>query len=357
MPASESLKLDFYESGRGDTIVVTFPGGGLGIVDAHPSPTACRPEILQILGGKIVHFVCLTHPHADHGRDLIPVLESHDRVEEFWHTNSDILPFIYRLREVPSWPSEVREFALQMSGGFANFLIDLYGAIVERSIPIHIVRADQEPRIYDGVEVFAISPEEAIQQQFLDYWLDKAGDATAKRPDPNLLSAILILRWGRSVVVLGADALRQNWRTAVQRYQRLKIPKALVLKVPHHGALNSLDARRHSRERGYLDICLHSEEQRCCSILFAGDVSHPNERVYERLLGRTEVYCLSNGLNAGVKAVDLGIELEGARPVGDVAPCQPVISVALDTFGNLKVIEGVSCSDCPHRSGASDEDD
>src|SRR5207253_776290 len=145
----------------------------------------------------------------------------------------------------------------------------------------------QEPRVYDGVEVFAIGPEQAIQQRFVNYWLAKAGDPTAQRPDPNLLSAILILRWGISVVVLGADALRQNWRTAVRRYQHLKIPKALVLKVPHHGALNSLDVRRHSPEKGYLDICLHSEEQRCCSILFAGDVDHPNERVYERLLGRT----------------------------------------------------------------------
>ena len=353
MPASGSLKLDFYESGRGDTIVVTFPSGGIGIVDAHPSPTGCRPEILQIVRGKIIHFVCLTHPHADHGRDLIPVLESHDRVEEFWHTNSDILPFIYRLREVPSWSSEVREFALQMSGGFANFLIDLYGAIVERSILIHVIRAGQEPRIYDGVEVFAISPEEAIQQQFLKYWLEKAEDPTVERPDPNLLSAILILRWGASVVVLGADAVRPNWRTAVRRYQHLKIPKALVLKVPPHGALNSLDVRRHSSEKGYLDICFHSEAQRCCSILFAGDVSHPNERVYERLLGRTEVHCLSNGLIGRVKAIDLGIELEGARPVGDVIPCQPVVSVALDVSGNLRIVTGTNCSNCPRHPAAS----
>jgi hypothetical protein len=277
------------------------------------------------------------------------VLEKHDRVEEFWHTNADIVPFIYRLREVPNWPSEVREFARQMSAGFANFLIDLYGAIVERGIPIHVIRAGQEARIYDGVEVLAISPEEAIQQEFLKYWLEKAEDPTADRPDPNLLSAILVLRWGESVVVLGGDAIRPNWRTAVGRYQHLKLPKALVLKVPHHGALNSLDVRRHSSEKGYLDICLHSEAQRCCSILFAGDVSHPNERVYERLRARTEVYCLSNGLNAGVKAVDLGIELEGAGPVGDVAPCQPVVSVALDDAGRLQILQGVSCSKCPSR--------
>jgi hypothetical protein len=140
----------------------------------------------------------------------------------------------------------------------------------------------------------------------------------------------------------------------VRRYQHLKLPKALVLKVPHHGALNSLDVRSHSPEKGYLDICFHSEAQRCCSILFAGDVSHPNERVYERLRGRTEVYCLSNGLNGRIEAVDLGIELDGAHPVGDVAPCQPAVSVTLDATGNLQVITGVSCPECPSRRSASE---
>jgi hypothetical protein len=346
LPASENLRVDFYESGRGDTIIVTFPGGGVGIVDAHPSPTASRAEILQLVSGKVVHFVCLTHPHADHGRDLVPVLESHEQIQEFWHTSSDILPFIYRLREVPNWSSEVREFARQMSGGFANFLIDLYGAIVERSIPIHVVRAGQEPRIYDGVEVHAIGPEEAIQQEFLDYWLNKAGDPSIERPDPNLLSAILALRWGDSVLLLSADALRRNWRAAVPRYRKLHLPRAIALKVAHHGALNSLDVKSHSREDGYLDICFHSAEERCRSILFAGDVRHPNPKVYDRLRKRTDVYCLSNGLNGPVSATDLGIELEGARLVGEITPCQPVVSIEMDPGGNAQVLNGISCASC-----------
>ena len=109
----------------------------------------------------------------------------------------------------------------------------------------------------------------------------------------------------------GADALRVNWLTAVQRYQRLGLPKALVLKVPQHGALNSLDVRSQSPEKDYLDICIHSDAQRCCSILFAGDVDHPDARVYERLQRRTDAHCLANGLKPTFTAPDLGIELEG----------------------------------------------
>lgn len=61
------LKLDFYESGAGETILLTFPSGGIGIVDAHPSATASRPQILELIRDRKVHFACLTHPHRDHG--------------------------------------------------------------------------------------------------------------------------------------------------------------------------------------------------------------------------------------------------------------------------------------------------
>lgn len=55
------LKFDFYESGVGETIIVTFPNGGIGVIDAHPSPTSSRPAILEIVGKRQIHFICLTH--------------------------------------------------------------------------------------------------------------------------------------------------------------------------------------------------------------------------------------------------------------------------------------------------------
>src|SRR5437016_6343827 len=93
--ALPKLRVDFYESGIGETILVTFPSGGLGLIDAHPSSLATRPEILEIIKGKKLHFVCLTHPHADHGEDLVSVLEQHADIEEFWHTIFDVPAFIY----------------------------------------------------------------------------------------------------------------------------------------------------------------------------------------------------------------------------------------------------------------------
>jgi len=343
---SGNLRLDFYESGDGDTIIITFPGGGLGVVDAHPSPTSSRQDILDLIAGRKLHFVCLTHPHSDHGLDLVPVLQKHPEVDEFWHTTPDVGAFIYRLQEIQTWPSEVREFAVRMAKGWASFLIDLWAEVDRRDMPMHQVRAGDEAREFDGVLVHALAPEEAVQQRFFQFWCHKAEDPTLEKPDPNLLSAVFALRWGESVVLLGADALKANWIQAVKRYRKLNLPKAVVLKVPHHGALNSLQLETHSKYPSYLDICSH-KDQKCKAVLFAGDSKHPNSKVYDRLLARTDVHCLVNGLRSATPGRDLGIELEGARPVSTGRPCQPVVSFELAREGSVQVLAGVTCSHCP----------
>ena len=62
------LQIDFYESGDGETILLTFPNGGMGIVDAIRLPLL-PTRLLDLIRGRTVHFVCLTHPHRDHGMD------------------------------------------------------------------------------------------------------------------------------------------------------------------------------------------------------------------------------------------------------------------------------------------------
>src|SRR5436190_10353163 len=130
----EKLKVDFYESAVGDTIIVTFPSGGIGLVDAHPSRHTHRPEILKLVDGKKLHFVCLTHPHADHGVDLIPVLEKHPEVSEFWSTIFEIPAFIFGIEQTVNFPSPVQKFAAKMNQDWGEFLVDVFGAVIQRKI-------------------------------------------------------------------------------------------------------------------------------------------------------------------------------------------------------------------------------
>jgi ribonuclease BN (tRNA processing enzyme) len=108
--SSARLRLDFYESGVGETIVITFPSGGLGLVDAHPSQHSDRPNIRDIVKGKNLHFVCLTHPHSDHGIDLVSVLEEHPNVAAFWHTIFEIPALIYGAEQTVNFPSSLSDF-------------------------------------------------------------------------------------------------------------------------------------------------------------------------------------------------------------------------------------------------------
>jgi len=340
------LRVDFYESGIGETITVTFPSGGVGIVDAHPSQHSYRPDILQLIAGRTLHFVCLTHPHADHGVDLIPVLEQHPHIPEFWSTIFEIPAFIFGVEQTVSFPSPVREFAAKMNQDWGEFLVDLFGAVIERKIPRRLLRSDLHEYIIDGVEVHCLGPDESAQNSFFDAYVKKLTSPHVEVPDPNSISAILAFKFGQSVVVLGADALKKNWESAVKHFRKRALPKARLLKAPHHGARNSFNLQKDNIT--YLDICSNSPKAK--AVLFAGDAKHPDRDVYTRLRERTEVFCLSNGRRPPVIDTNpLRLQIPGARIAHPAPICNPVVSLELEEEGNVNVLAGVSCEACQPR--------
>ena len=193
----------------------------------------------------------------------------------------------------------------------------------------------------DGVEIHCLGPEENAKHKFIAAYRTRIEGREAKIPDANLLSAILVLKYGESIVVLGSDALKANWNKAVKNFRESKLPKAHVLKVPHHGALNAMAPHPNN----YLDIC--SKSPRAKAVLFAGDSKHPHPDVHAKLRERTELFCLSNGLKGASTDRDpLRIGLPGARAVSAPTVCNPVISFELDNRGSVKVVAGSSCETC-----------
>lgn len=336
------LKVDFYESGIGETIVITFPSGGLAIVDAHPSGQAIRPDIQQITQGKKLHFVCLTHPHADHGVDLVTVLERHPEVGGFWHTIFDIPAFIYGVEQTVNFPSPVREYASKMNQDWGEFLFDILSAVIEHEIPRHCLRSDLMPMEIDGVQIHCLSPDEIVQNQFFSAYTKKLSDPRIEVPDPNLLSAILAFKLGQGVILLGSDGLKKNWETAVTHYQKRSLPKARVFKVPHHGARNSLNMQR--RAVSYLDICSH--EPRAKAVIFAGDAKHPDPDVFEKLRSRADTICLSNGRKSVLWNTNpLALQIPTARVAYAAPICNASVSFEMDSDGNVELITGLGCNE------------
>lgn len=339
------LKVDVYESGVGETIIVTFPSGGVGVVDAHPSPGKLRPEILQLLQGKHVHFVCLTHPHADHGIDLVPVVRDQPQVDEFWHTVSDIAAFFFfPVTETKNFPSPMRALAAGMKARYARFLIDLFHAVVTREIQMHQLRSDLQKKILDGVEIHCLSPEEAVQHEVINAYRRQHEGEKVKIPDSNSLSAILVLVYAGRAVLLGADALKKNWQTAIERYRKLGLPRASILKVPHHGASNAIVLHKKNIPN-YLDVCSRNPD--CKAIFVGGDSKHPDPDVFVRTRARTDTVCLSNGLRTSASN-PLGITIPGARAAIPATTCNAHVSIEIGSDGTVTRCIGDQCQDCPN---------
>ena len=340
LKSSPKLRLDFYESGVGETILITFPSGGIGIVDAHPSNYTDRPKILDLVEGREIHFVCLSHPHKDHGKDLVSLLEQKRGIKSFWHTIYDIPAFIFCIQETVNFPSEMREYATKLNQDWAEFFIDIIGAVAEQDIPRHQLRSNLVPDEIDGVEIYCLSPDEELQNSFSKTYTDKLRNLKIKLPDPNLISAILALKFGDSVVLLGADALKENWESALNIYRKRNLPKARILKVPHHGARNAIDLGRSAKT--YLDVC--SAEPKAKAVIFAGDSKHPDDEVFTKIASRMETICLSNGRkpNPG-NSNPLRLQMPGATFIYPAPVCNPMVSFELDPNGNVSVQKGSAC--------------
>jgi len=338
---SAKLKIDFYESADGETIILEFPDGGIGVVDAHPSAQNSRPPILALVAKRKIHFVCLTHPHADHGIDLIPIFQQQKAIAEFWQTSPSVSSFIYHCAtERPNYPSPVRSFVNQLADGWAEFLLDLYSSL--GAIPVRQLHSRVQPETIAGVQIYFLAPEEQAANKFVQTYKTRASKRIKALPTPNLLSAILGIEYGGTLVILGADALKRTWADAMKAHARNRLPRALVLKVPHHGAANALELR--SRSKNYLDLCA---KQGAVSVLFAGDSKHPHPGVFQELRSRTQLICLSNGFKGAHGPPNpLQLNIPGARAVRASYMCQPQITIEVSASGTMAVTRGVSCSVC-----------
>lgn len=324
----------------GETIIITFPSGGLGIVDAHPSKFSHRPDILQLVENKGLHFVCLTHPHKDHGLDLVKVLENHQVIDSFWHTIFEVPLFIYTVTQTVNFPSEVQEYASKMNQDWGDFFVDILNAVAQRDITSHGLRSDLAVEVIDGVEIHCLSPDESEQNSFSKAYRNKLQNLKIELPDPNLLSAVLALRFGNSVVLLGADALKRNWESALKLYHKRELPKARIIKIPHHGARNAIDLGHNAKT--YLDVC--SQQPKAKAVIFAGDAKHPDDDVFKKIQTRSDAICLSNGRKQNFASNNpLNLQLPGSTYINPAIVCNPVVSFELDTDGNVSLIAGQDC--------------
>jgi len=257
-------------------------------------------------------FVCLTHPHKDHGDDLLPLLKS-AKISQFWHSLPDIEPFVYFVTQGTTFRSHVSQLAKRARVERAHFVLDVWTMVKCRKIECLSYDASRESVEVGGVTIHFLAPDRGVltrETERLHTCLKESEPATP--PDPNVFSLILAIEYAGKVVLLGADGLRAAWKTAHTKWRKKKLPAALVLKVPHHGAKNAFDLRPANQQRlDCLDLCSKRPE----AIIFAGDFAHPDPRVHASLKEKTNLHSFFDLDEMPPNSNPLGLHTPGARVV------------------------------------------
>lgn len=342
---AEMLKLDFYESGMGETILIQMPSGGLGIIDAA-APSISRPSIGQLVNGRHIHFACLTHPHLDHGEDLVPLLQSGIQIDEFWHTIGHLPSFVFQATEANGYPTNLSELILEQQVHWTDFLVDLYAEVLRRrnaGLIIRVLHGQRDAITIDGVDFYFLGPDEDVIQRLSDITSRQFRGEDLDLPDLNDLSAVIYIKYGNSGVLLCSDAPKKVWVNASAKIARCNLARVQLLKIPHHGSRDALNFRNGPRQRSYLQHCL--SDQKTTTILFAGDSKHPNLDVYKKVKEQSKIFCVSNGLKK-ILSNSLNIDPDEGEEVTLAPPCIPHIQVELLDDGTYRTVPSVPCSLC-----------
>ena len=303
-----SLTFTFAESGRGETIYIEFPTGEIGVVDGSKTSSGCRAALVDELKGREIAFVCLTHPHKDHGDDLIDLIKSRT-VPQFWHSLPEVEPFIYFVTQGTRFRSFVSHLAQKAQIERAQFVLDLWTAIKCRRVECLSFDGSRESIDIGDVSIHFLAPDRAIISHEMTR-LQNCLISSKSPPDPNVFSLVIAIEYRQTLTLLGADGLKQTWVAAHKKWRKKKLPRAVVLKVPHHGARNAFDLRP-AKQRGMncWDLCVEHPE----AVIFAGDYSHPDPVVYSALSARSNLHSFFDLAATSSISNPLGLHTPGAR--------------------------------------------
>ncbi|MEP7119631.1 MAG: MBL fold metallo-hydrolase [Byssovorax sp.] len=261
-----ALSIAVFGPGEGEAIVVRLPDGSVGVVDGCREPTSGDPvaELLAKFAAKTadpaafrLHFVCLTHPHADHYRGLGRLIKAYEgRIDHLW-TVTHVTPQYEKA--LPAWLELVH-------AGSAPDLDDLDG--LKRVLnSFH----DEKPRVektnaagfahlacdtrligarlFGGykLEIEACGPApgdiDSVQKQLIALLTAAASSGVVSRThDPNLTSGAVLIRWGQAAVLLAGDLLRGDEHHSGWQRARLQITHPVqVVNVAHHASKEAHD--------------------------------------------------------------------------------------------------------------------
>ncbi len=230
------FRIHVLNVGLGDSIILELPDNNWGVVDCCRTSGQIEPPALTFLKDKErniekLKFVCLTHPHSDHFHGMLDILEYFGAekrgIEYFWGFGIGKKELKYFKSQFGS-EKEYKE------------LRDLYDFIIEKvtedkRIKYRMLGEGTDCLNIGSVKIKSYAP---ISGDVLEYF-EKWGKDKITTKDENLLSVVLVITFGDTNVVLGADTI--SWEEILKAWSEdceheKRKPQFHFVKVSHHGS-------------------------------------------------------------------------------------------------------------------------
>lgn len=255
-----SLKLAVLGSGLGESIVVVLPNARVLVVDCYDAVRVS--QYLDNLAPLQVSHACLTHPHLDHClgfAELLSLNRHGSGVEQFWRPP---VPSLTECRK----RAAIQEARLHKSGAVTAEEYRELGAALERLIlavsgirtarlqagrnfeivglrtgfPVLSESIQEKDGALVPLEIVALTPSGKDVENRMDALASGAFQNAPQRElsrGNNLHSVALVIRYGETRVVLGADTEKASWREARQSSFWPRPPTSgpvALVKASHH---------------------------------------------------------------------------------------------------------------------------
>ena len=328
------LSFDFYESGRGETTVVTFPDKSIGIIDAFPSLANTRPDIASLIHGKKIRFICLTHPHDDHYLDL-PIVFDQNPPDEFWHTIPDSRAFFYSIGQYKAFESSTDSIMAKFLTKKAKPLIDIFATCSKNHIEqVKLTDRTSPIKICDTTITF-LAPINNTVSKYQYELTNYAQNIKKEIPDANIISAAIAFEYAGITFIHGGDVLAKQWHDIVSRIHGRDLPSASIFKIPHHGAKNAIDLSNPSE--GYP----HLFADDVTTITF-GNSTHPDIDVFRLINTKAkDMYFLINRFSSSNP-----LNIPDAFLRSEPSICNNIVCIEINDDSTLSFKLGKGCRSC-----------
>lgn len=255
------LTVHVIGAGKGESIILQLPNGEWGVVDCYASSikkSETNQTLQYLLQNKVesLQFICLSHPHEDHFRGITHLLNEYEgEICQIWRFPARPL---YKVIAHLQAEAEEKDGHVVKKTSVAE-LAEFFGRVdrmrKRKEVTIRLVEGYK--LLYSDtikslgkripLKIFSLGPQgslvDSYQQMIENYFLSKTSLASANSSRHNLISGVLLVKYGQTSVILGSDAQAENWEyiltDSLRQSEGVSLDANLV-KISHHGSKRSI---------------------------------------------------------------------------------------------------------------------